>query len=60
MDTDSYKWTFNLGINPIHYFWMNVWIGNRCWSWYLNHPLTIEYKNNNKSDGVNKTISTSS
>lgn len=37
-----YRWSVNLGINPIHLFWINVWIGDRNWTWQMNHPLQIQ------------------
>jgi uncharacterized membrane protein len=41
----DYKWTFNITINPIHWFMVIVWIGDTCYQWQIRKPLTLRSGN---------------
>lgn len=36
-----YKWSINVSVNPVHFLFLRVWIGNNSWSWVLRKPLKV-------------------
>lgn len=43
----TFKWSFNLSINPIHIVYIRIWIGDNNYTWAARQPLTIERGNIN-------------